>query len=635
MPTLVITSLVQGTLSLGADIGILKSHTTRSIDLTVAEIEAAKSRLVSLQRNGTITWTVRRTITEDDDAAEFMPTANSSSTTAEVLLLYVDAALGNDDNTGERLTPLASITAAEALIPDIVKHEVVIEVAPHPGAGYAWPTFRARVFSGAGAAIYVTFPEVNVIVSGDVAQGGTTLELLITSGGLTPGALDGKTLEILDGVAVNNRRMIRNNTTTDIIPCAEFTDTPAGASYQVFEPDPGNRLIFADAHQPMVQGVGIPSNTGPLGQDLDNSLGDFAPGVMLINAILVPTGNDVTWSVDGRLVLIGCEVEQAAFVRFKGMGQLLCGRQAWNSVLPPSTEPSLTVHDWVGWGVFFSGGQSSLWGGSVPFVGGYIVVSGLWQTSAGNFDLSGHLKGGLSLIGPPKNRNEHQPLRCIIGRVGGFGSPSSTPSKISKDSDTTAALFVWGEVFLAAGDETEVTNLGTAPVVDLRYGCRVFFDSEFILLGTNGGDGIVVSGGSILDVTAVTTHLTVNVQGSIAGQLFRIGPRGLNAVMVDDFNDPGDFVSGARSFWDEGLTVTTHVVVMTTIGAVVAVEATTATSAGPKLIQNSATPGAGAVQVVYDATGLATLTFNTADAVTEADVYIQPEDNGTVVRAVA
>jgi len=76
--------------------------------------------------------------------------------------------------------------------------------------------------------------------------------------------------------------------------------------------------------------------------------------------------------------------------------------------------------------------------------------------------------------------------------------------------------------------------------------------------------------------------------------------------------------------WLTGITVTTHVAVMSVAGWVVAVEATTATSAGPKQQIQSGSPAAGSVDVAYDAAGIATLTFNAVDAVTAAAVTLLP-----------
>ncbi len=556
----------------------------------------------------------------------------SFARTVRPLTIHVDAQGGNDSNTGTIESPLATIGAAERIIPMSIAHEVVVQVSPHPGAGYAWPTFRARVFTGALAAIYVIFPEVNVIVSGDTAQGGTTIEKLVTSGGLTPGALDGKTIEILDGDAAGDRRTIRDNGATDIVPCAEFSAIPTGASYRVFEPDAGNVVITTD-FVPMVQGIGIMGGIGPSDSGADGSDGEYSPGVNIVNAIISVTINTNLVS-DGRLILLGCVITNlGTLVRYHGQGQFLMGRQAWTTVVPPSTEPTLTSSSWVGWGVHFIGGHFVAWLGPIPYVSGFLVTDERYVAFGGEHHITGHIKGVIRAKG--QDPSERAPVRISFGKPAPFASaPSMVPGKISADNDIFAAVGAEQNSFVQLYDETTITNLGTAPVIQVQLGAKFRAEKQIILAGINGGDGVQVITGGDMSITALSIHTSIDLQGTVAGQLFSIGPRALDATMADDFNNVGDFVSGARGFWDAGLTVTTNVVTLTTKGAVVAVEATTATATGPKQIQNSATPGAGAAQVVYNAQGFATVTFNATDAVTVADIYIQPEDDGTVVHAI-
>ena len=636
MPVLTITNNVQGVLNLGSVIGSVDAHSTKQLELTVAEIEASKDKLVSLQATGTISWEVSKTLSLDDDAAEFMPAANSTLRTSGPRRIYVDDTIGNDENSGERLSPLKTIQAAEALIPDVIRHEVLILVQPHGGSGYAWPTFRARVFSGSGVGIYVYFPEINVVSSGDTAQSGSTDELLRTTGSLSVGALDGLTIEILSGAAQGDRRTVRNNDAADIYPCAEFTaPIVAGDSFRIIEPDPGN-LVIPTELIPMVQGTGLPNQAGPLGHVLAATPGDYIPGVNLVNAI-VSASTDVTFIADGRLILLGCRFfnDTDTFVRYHGQGQLLLGRHSWNAVLPPSTETTLTKSSWVGWGAHFAGGHWTLWAGVTPYVSGYLVTEERYVVQGGIHYINGHIKGTLRVFGE-NNGTEQALLYVSFGKAAPFPSgPQANPGWVSCDMDLPfAAVTATGFASIILHDETQLTNLGTGPVIgaDNRGVIRTLL--QIIIAGTNGGDGVVVEEGAKMTVTSRSSHVSIDLQGTVAGQLFSIGPRNLNAVMVDDLNNRGDFVSGARAFWDTGLVVTTHVVTLTTIGAVVAVEATTATSAGPKLIQRSAAPAAGAVQVTYDAVGIATLTFNATDAVTVADVYLQPEDDGTLIRAI-
>lgn len=77
--------------------------------------------------------------------------------------------------------------------------------------------------------------------------------------------------------------------------------------------------------------------------------------------------------------------------------------------------------------------------------------------------------------------------------------------------------------------------------------------------------------------------------------------------------------------WTTAIVVSTNVAVLATAGYVVSVEATTATSAGPKEQIQSGSPAAGNVDVAYAASGVATLTFNAVDAVTACAVAILPK----------
>jgi hypothetical protein len=91
------------------------------------------------------------------------------------------------------------------------------------------------------------------------------------------------------------------------------------------------------------------------------------------------------------------------------------------------------------------------------------------------------------------------------------------------------------------------------------------------------------------------------------------------ATTLRDIADDLAAVSGGDPDWTTGITVTTHVATLAEPGWVLAVEATTATSAGPKQQIQSGSPAAGEVDVAYTA-GVATLTFNATDAVTACAV---------------
>ena len=96
--------------------------------------------------------------------------------------------------------------------------------------------------------------------------------------------------------------------------------------------------------------------------------------------------------------------------------------------------------------------------------------------------------------------------------------------------------------------------------------------------------------------------------------------------ILDSMN--GEAGSQVVPQWRTGLAVATNVAVMPLAGYVIAVEGTTGTSTGAKSQVQNGSPAAGSVDVQYDANGVATLTFNGADAITECAVVLRPTGSG-------
>ncbi len=101
------------------------------------------------------------------------------------------------------------------------------------------------------------------------------------------------------------------------------------------------------------------------------------------------------------------------------------------------------------------------------------------------------------------------------------------------------------------------------------------------------------------------------------------GSPDLADTLRDVADDLGD-MCGLTAAWTTGIVVASHTCTLTRAGVPVAIEATTATSAGAKIMQYSATPSAGYVRVQFTA-GVATLTFNSTDAVTACAVLMNPK----------
>jgi hypothetical protein len=540
----------------------------------------------------------------------------------EAVSFVVDDAIGSDDPSqdGSAANPLATIVEAErraALIPDA---EVDILVRPHSGVGYAWPTFRPRLFLDS-APIWVRFTEfAELVAPGDTGQGGSGTAVLVTSGGLTPDALEGKTVEILDGAAAGDRRSIRDNTATNITPNAHFSASVLGSSYRVIEPDPGN-IVIPTIHVPMVHGMGVAESI-PVGDT------DFLPGVRLVNAILdVPI--DTIFVVDARFSLFGCELDDdGTLVRYHGSGQVLFGRSAWNRVGPPSAEAALSATSWVGWGCSWTGGHFPSWTGAAPYVSGFVNAL-RWIVFGGDNEVTGHIRGPVRCLGENNSIDTERP-RLTFGRLAPFvAEPRPAIGKITNPDASLPAVSAENRAYIILGDEVSIESTITNCIrcdgaADIRLNLDINID------GTNGGHGATVRTGARLLMSASGSF---DINGTLAGDELQVGERPVIGNFVADLNNSGDFVSAGRAFWDSGLAVSGHTVTLSSPGAVLAVEATTGSSTGPKRLQFSAAPPAGFVRVEYDASGVATLTFNATDAITEAAVMTRPEDDGSVAQA--
>lgn len=120
----------------------------------------------------------------------------------------------------------------------------------------------------------------------------------------------------------------------------------------------------------------------------------------------------------------------------------------------------------------------------------------------------------------------------------------------------------------------------------------------------------------------------------MAGIPDNFGSGGSGLTPNKSAGDPSlaDILGGLNSVpaWTTGVTVTTHVAVLATAGFVVSVEATTGSTTGPVSQIQSGSPATTQVDVQYDSAGIATLTFNATDAVTECAVVVLPRGDSLV-----
>jgi len=235
---LTITNLTRSRISIDSSTSSLAGLETRTVEVTVEELEKMRHSLTTFAAASLLTWDVVNDATGGDSDAQFVTLDDiwSGVSTATSIDIYVAASYGSDGNDGSKSYPLKSYAAAVAKIPSFVKHTVTIHLAPHPGNGYDLVPIENKSVS-AGAAIHVTGDDnFTEIIPATGALLGSS-DVAVASAALPVDAYLGKTIEILTGAAAGDRRSIRNNTATSIVPVAKFTAAVApGDSYRIVEP---------------------------------------------------------------------------------------------------------------------------------------------------------------------------------------------------------------------------------------------------------------------------------------------------------------------------------------------------------------------------------------------------------------
>lgn len=206
--------------------------------------------------------------------------------------LYVAPAnaAASDQNPGnDPAAPLATLAGALSRVQGLVRSQlaVIIHLA---SATYDWNvTLSAIALSkplciiGDGAGQPGDDGFVVLRATAAAAAGTGQRAVVDPVGGLTVNGLVGKTVEILTGAAAGDRRSIRSNTATTIIPDAAFTAAvAAGDTFRVVEPAVVINNIMGTAlaaMPPMISGVGTPNNVTGIGS---NTLAGFSTAQLLL-----------------------------------------------------------------------------------------------------------------------------------------------------------------------------------------------------------------------------------------------------------------------------------------------------------------------------------------------------------------
>ena len=257
---------------------------------------------------------------EDVGASAVLTPERLSRTTNGALTIHVSPT-GSDSAAGTQGAPVATLAEAVSRIPDQVRDPVVIRLA----AG----TYDADV------RIEGKMLNAPVIIMGDAftelatgtAQSGTDGQTLVTSGGLTLDEFMGKTLEFTSGAAAGWRRTIRDNTTTDIIPCIAYQTAPApGDTYRVVEPAvtlniPDTPLVPSGADDLIGSQFGVLNCGNQMGAFRREGIpGPYGAGLVYLVNVTLTTADPLALAFlmvnNSSMALFGVEISDASFILF-------------------------------------------------------------------------------------------------------------------------------------------------------------------------------------------------------------------------------------------------------------------------------------------------------------------------------
>lgn len=167
--------------------------------------------------------------------------------TTAVLHIYANGTSGNDTwdgsaaaNTGGTLIgPKKSLSAVFFLVPDLVKHNVVVHLAGTFSEGDAMGSLHRMLTNNAtiivdGGTGLTTFADNGGNPwTADIHE---TTSIGLTTAGWTVDAYAGYIVEVIDGPAAGQNRLIQANSTTTITPVRNFSVDPGAASFRISRP---------------------------------------------------------------------------------------------------------------------------------------------------------------------------------------------------------------------------------------------------------------------------------------------------------------------------------------------------------------------------------------------------------------
>ena len=297
------TSAVEGDITalegeLADEIAARASADTTLGSAITSEATARASADTTLQTNITAEASTRAAA---DTALGVLIAANSASLgvgqPSTTLDFYVDGVSGSDANDGlTTSTPIQTFTRLYALLPRIYQRDVVVHLAAGSGAGAITYDLPGSIpYFGGARSLWIVGDEAWNTTLGrtlyaTVATGTSTTgtgAAAVVSSGLALNAHRGYSIRMTSGAAVTNqKRTIRDNTTTTYSPVAAFSPAPSsGDTYEIFTNNILLRVVDTSTVTAANASVDSRQGVGFIGIDFDAVSGvtttvPFAPGLV-------------------------------------------------------------------------------------------------------------------------------------------------------------------------------------------------------------------------------------------------------------------------------------------------------------------------------------------------------------------
>lgn len=576
-----------------------------------------------------------------------------SSTTTH-LYIAADAATANDSGPGTIAEPLATLDEALTRVnrQRIVTSATIVHLAAAPVNGpYRWSVtlgplqcFRPVVLIGDGAG--QGSDGFTQLSSGTAAAGSG--DSVVVDGGFAVDEFQGKTIELTSGNAAGNRRTLRNNTASNLVPCARFSAAvQTGDAYRIVEPavvirwDTGTENGKPPVH---MQGVGSPANWGPSGVDSNAALSSILLANLRFEDDGVSFGSDFRIA-DSMVYIAGVELGEnvtaeynaaASAEIYSGVDRYFggAGGDIGFFELPVTLGLASDAKDWLGWCAFVTEDATSY---ALRHVSGFIVKidnpavptgilcqdarwdiwGGAFRKDSGGGGIDGLLQVRNSIL---RMEGADTDLPVLVQADATGGGDGASVLKSTHNSYVVLAavdIVMQGSVGLGLSVGGDHVDPGGAVLVILD---NVSIDAPRVAIAATVDGQLVMR-----DLPTLVSAPSVAECATFSGR--EDGTPVATSTLAD--LGSGEALRSHTPAWTAGIAVVGDQATLSVPGQVIAVEATVATSAGPKQQVQSGAPAAGSVNTSYDVEGVATLTFNGADAVTECAVQIMPTRRST------